>query len=180
MCKSDSCACTTNSRAAVHDRSLIVIRSMEHVRKYLKHPHEGDKRIVAWDTVVRPPRIVQLTYLTICDTQVAVRQLVLTQEQMLSKLDWVTRRLHLNVYAFHALLEVLFLVGVDWRPELMALRPSLLNRVARSDYQSDILLSNHPPQVLEAFFQRSLTSYDFAIINITTWSIHEISVNVAI
>ena len=99
---------------------------------------------------------------------------------MLCELDWLTRRLHLNVYAFHALLEVLFLVGVDWRPELMALRPSFLYRVARGDYQSDILLSDHPPQVLEAFFQRSLTSYDLAIIDIATWSIHEISVNVAI
>ena len=130
--------------------------------------------------MVRPPCIVQLTYLTICDTQVAVRQLVLTQEQMLSKLDWVTRRLHLNVYAFHALLEVLFLVGVDWRPELMALGPSLFNRVTRSNYQSDILLGDHPPQILKTFFQRSLTSYDLAIIDIATWSIHEISVNVAI
>ena len=61
----------------------------------------------------------------------------------------------------------------------MALRPSFLNRVACSDYQSYILLSDHPPQVFEAFFQWSLASYDLAIIDIATRPIHEVSVNVA-
>ena len=65
MCKSDSRACTPDSRAAVHNRFLIVIRSMEHVREYLKHPHERDEGIVAWDSVIWPTRIVQLTYLTV-------------------------------------------------------------------------------------------------------------------
>ena len=99
---------------------------------------------------------------------------------MLGKLDRITGRLHLNIDALHAFLKVRFLVWMDWRPELMALGSTLLNRVACSDNQSDILLRYHPPQVLEAFFQRSLASYDLAIINIATRSIHKISVNVAI
>ena len=75
---------------------------MEHARKYFKHSHEGDDGISARDTVIRPPSIVQLTYFTVRDTQIAVSQLVLPQEQVSCELDWVARRLHLNIHALHA------------------------------------------------------------------------------
>ena len=89
MCKSNSRAGSSNSRATVYNCSLIRIRGVEHVRKYLKHPHEGYDRIVFGYTVVRPSCIVQLAYLAIRDAQIAVRQPVLPQKQMRGELDWV-------------------------------------------------------------------------------------------
>ena len=62
----------------------------------------------------------------------------------------------------------------------MALGPALLNRVARSDYQSDIFLGGHPPQISKAFLEWSLASNNLAIIDIAQRAIDEVSIDIAI
>ena len=65
-------------------------------------------------------------------------------------------------------------------PELVALGTALFLQVACRDDKSDILLSNHAPEILECVLKGSLRGDNFSITDLAKRTIDKICVDVAI
>ena len=90
--------------------------------------------------------------------------------------DWLNR----DVDALDSCLPRWFLVAVDGGPELMALGSALFRDVASCDDQGDVLLSDHPPEILKCVFKGPLRCDDLSIADLAERSIDKVCVDVAI
>ena len=130
--------------------------------------------------MVWPACIVQLANFTRCDSQVAVCQRELSHDQIGCDLHWLSALLHKNVDALQGTCPGSLHIRMNWWPELMALRPAFLCNITSCNNQCDILLCNHAPKVLECVVKRPLRRYNLPISNLAKWTIHKISIDVAI
>ena len=123
---------------------------------------------------------MQLANLARCDAEVAIAKRKFADDEVRSQLNWLADNFNCYIAVGQGPAPGVSLVWRDRRPELVALGPSLLRDVARGNNESDVLLGNHAPKVMESVFEGALRRDYLAVTDSTKWPIHEVSIDVAI
>ena len=79
-------ASASDTRTAVHDCLFILVGVEHHMGENFEHALEGLQGVRRRHAVIRPPGVVQLSYLSTLDAQMVVCQSELAKDEVFSQL----------------------------------------------------------------------------------------------